>query len=124
MSWRLAEAAFSQRVTRMVLLQPPPTPTQAPPVVVVAKPSRPVGSTTLRCVVTVLGALTRCEVASESPAGAGLAESALRLVSRFQVKPAMRDGRPVEGVLLVPFQFQMASDAAPPPSPAARSPGR
>jgi TonB family protein len=63
------------------------------------------GRVTLQCLVTVLGALTNCTVASEKPAGKGFGEAALVLTPRFQMRPAMKAGKPVESWVAVPINM-------------------
>jgi periplasmic protein TonB len=54
------------------------------------------GDVALNCVVRVTGLLD-CEVASETPAGWGFANAALRIARDYRMVPAMRDGVAVEG---------------------------
>ncbi|HWA00122.1 MAG TPA: TonB family protein [Caulobacterales bacterium] len=65
------------------------------------------GAVTLDCAVRTTGAL-ECWVVSETPAGWGFAEAALRMSRDYAMVPAMRDGAPVEGRyrLRVPFALR------------------
>ncbi len=64
------------------------------------------GSATISCIVTAQGGLRNCEVASEKPAGAGFGAAALALSPQFLLRPATRDGVPVESVINVPIRFE------------------
>jgi periplasmic protein TonB len=59
------------------------------------------GNAALSCVVRLDQRLEDCRVISETPAGLGFGEAALRLVDQFRVQPPTEDGRPVEGQRLV-----------------------
>lgn len=59
------------------------------------------GNAALSCVVRLDQRLEDCRVISETPAGLGFGEAALRLVDQFRVLPPTKDGRPVEGQRLV-----------------------
>jgi protein TonB len=63
------------------------------------------GEVQLTCVVTTAGALD-CAVASETPAGWGFGDAAIRIARDHRMVPATRDGIPVEGryVMRVPFR--------------------
>jgi protein TonB len=65
------------------------------------------GRAALACTVTTRGTLSGCNVASESPSGAGFGEAALRLANRFQMKPQTVDGRPVEAQTRFTITFQL-----------------
>lgn len=67
------------------------------------------GEVMLRCVVTVEGLLSRCEVKSETPPGLGYGAAALQLTPQFQMKPKKVNGAPVEGIVLVPVNFRGAA---------------
>lgn len=65
------------------------------------------GDVVLDCLVSTAGFL-RCTVVSETPAGSGLSDAALRIAADHQMRPAMRDGIPVEGRyrMRVPFRVE------------------
>lgn len=64
------------------------------------------GRVTLRCSVTVTGAMSNCAVASETPAGAGFGAAAMKLTRHFRISPRTEDGRAVEGaVVTIPLAF-------------------
>lgn len=64
------------------------------------------GSVSLRCAVTVSGALTGCSVTSETPAGEGFGSAAIKLSKHFRMNPRTIDGRPVEGAMVdIPLKF-------------------
>jgi periplasmic protein TonB len=62
------------------------------------------GEVVLECEVDVAGRL-RCTVASETPAGRGFGEAALRIANAHVMRPAMRNGAPARGRyrMVVPF---------------------
>lgn len=65
------------------------------------------GRVTMRCRVTESGELTQCQIASETPAGYGFGDAALRLVPYFRLNPLDLDGRAVAGrMITVPVAFQ------------------
>lgn len=70
------------------------------------------GRATVRCLVTLQGALTSCEVLAETPAGKGFGEAALTLTPSFQLKPATKAGKPVESY--VSFSINMAGQGGRP----------
>lgn len=55
------------------------------------------GEARIRCRVAASGLLTDCTVISETPAGQGFGAAALALAPRFQIRPRVVDGRPVDG---------------------------
>lgn len=65
------------------------------------------GDVLLDCRVTTTGFL-RCSVVSETPAGQGFSDAALRIAGDHQMRPATRDGLPVEGRyrMRVPFRVE------------------
>jgi TonB family protein len=75
------------------------------------------GRATIACSVEIDGALSRCEIVSENPAGYGFGEAALKISGAFRMKPQTLDGIPVAGgEVNIPIVFK------PPPEPAAPSP--
>lgn len=62
------------------------------------------GEVVLDCEVDVAGRLT-CVVATETPAGRGFGDAALRIASAHVMRPAMRNGAPAPGRyrMVVPF---------------------
>lgn len=71
------------------------------------------GRVTLTCVVDVEGLLKDCTVAEETPPDLGFGEAALELSQDFLMKPATRNGVPVENPVRIPLVF----------SPPVNSPG-
>lgn len=66
------------------------------------------GRSTIRCSVTAQGTLVDCSVVSESPDGYGFGEAAVRMSSRFRMRPRTIDGQPVEGgTVTVPIRWQL-----------------
>lgn len=65
------------------------------------------GDVLLDCRVNTTGFL-RCTVVSETPAGQGFSDAALRIAADHQMRPATRDGLPVEGRyrMRVPFRVE------------------
>jgi len=83
-----------------------PTPSQLQAVWPAAAYQRGVGgSATLQCKVSVQGALRDCVVMSEDPPGLGFGVAALALTPQLLMKPATRDGAPVEGAVVIPVSF-------------------
>jgi hypothetical protein len=74
----------------------------------------------LRCLSTVSGKLTACQVQSEVPAGHSFGKAALKLAETMTMKPQLLDGRPVESTVIIPIKFQLGGDqqAVPPSVPA------
>jgi hypothetical protein len=64
------------------------------------------GKATIECEVTVQGALRGCRVAAEDPPGKGFGDAALLLAPYFQLRPAMKGGKPVEGKVRLPMRWQ------------------
>jgi protein TonB len=54
------------------------------------------GSATIKCVVTVKGALVNCQVLAEDPADFGFGEATKKVASLWKMKPQLVDGNPVE----------------------------
>ena len=63
------------------------------------------GKATIVCILKTDGLLRACKVAEESPPGYGFGEAALLLTPSFLMKPAMRDGQPVEDEVSIPVNF-------------------
>jgi periplasmic protein TonB len=64
------------------------------------------GYVTLACRVTGDGGLAPCEVVSEAPGYVGFGSAALKLSSKYRMKPTTEDGRYVAGaVVLLAIQF-------------------
>jgi len=64
------------------------------------------GHVTLEGAVTIRGALDRCEVKAETPAGRGFGAAALSFASLFIMRPMTRDGLPVGGAeVIIPIVF-------------------
>jgi TonB family protein len=70
------------------------------------------GRASVRCLVTLQGALTSCQVLSEKPEGKGFGEAALTLTPSFQLKPATKAGKPVES--WVSFSVNMSGQGGRP----------
>lgn len=65
------------------------------------------GRAAIKCQVTLYGRLTNCSLVSESPAGMGFGEAALRMAPKeFRMKPGTVDGKPIDGVWVqIPLAF-------------------
>ena len=63
------------------------------------------GAAALRCTATPEGLLANCGVERESPAGWGFGEAALKSAPAFRLKPALKDGAPVEASVAIPLVF-------------------
>lgn len=64
------------------------------------------GKATISCIATVQGLLRACEVLAEQPAGAGFGEAALALSRQFVMRPALKDGVPMESAVRIPINFE------------------
>lgn len=65
------------------------------------------GRVVLDCVVAATGRLG-CAIASETPAGWGFGEAALRISESFRMSPLLENGQPAEGGRVrVPIAFQL-----------------
>ena len=89
-----------------VTLVPPPA-VSAPTII---HTHRTDGHTTMRCIVDVSGHLRDCKITSESPAGRGFGAATLKVAHLFKVKPAMRDGHPVEAAITIPLRWDSDDD--------------
>jgi hypothetical protein len=56
-------------------------------------------------VLTAQGVLTQCQVVSEDPPGSGFGAAAVTLSSRFLMRPATVDGRPVDSEVRIPITW-------------------
>jgi protein TonB len=65
------------------------------------------GHATMECKVTVKGALTECHILSEDPPGYDFGAQTLKLARFFKMKPAVRDGVPVEGTTIIPIGWKL-----------------
>ena len=66
------------------------------------------GRATISCTVRANGTVTGCSVVSEDPADYGFGDAAIKLSSRFRMKPKRADGTPVEGgTVRIPIVFRM-----------------
>lgn len=77
------------------------------------------GRATILCNVQIDGRLSDCRVIEESPEGMGFGESAIKLSTRFRMKPATVDGVAVAGASVrIPLVYKLPEDAPlPPPAP-------
>lgn len=64
------------------------------------------GEAIINCVLTVQGALKDCVTIDESPAGYGFGGAAVALTPQFLMKPALKDGAPVEATMTIPIKFK------------------
>ncbi|WP_337188809.1 hypothetical protein [Phenylobacterium sp.] len=63
------------------------------------------GNALLACIATLHGTLRDCRVESETPAGGGFGSAALILSRQFVLRPAVKDGVPVESQVRIPINF-------------------
>lgn len=83
---------------------------------VAARRARVDGMVNLRCVIGLDSRLQDCRVISETPAGFGFGEAAVRVaMARFRFSPPTRDGRPVAGTEM-PLGIQFNLGGRRPPS--------
>lgn len=81
------------------------------------------GKAVIACVVTVQGVLRDCRPVSEEPQGLGFGAAAVALSPQFLMRPAMRDGKPVESLVRIPINWDMSGMVGPfgpPPDRGAR----
>ncbi|MGH6911666.1 MAG: energy transducer TonB, partial [Phenylobacterium sp.] len=66
------------------------------------------GAGAIQCEVGPQGSMTSCVIVEESPAGYGFGLAALKLSTRFKLKPMERDGVPVSGgTIKIPIRFRL-----------------
>lgn len=94
-----------------------------------AKPKSLSGRAVLSCQVEQGGDLSSCSIVTETPAGAGLGQTAMALQTTFKLATWSDEGLPVVGERVrVPMRFEAAdppsqtSAPAPPPGPAKPTP--
>ena len=83
------------------------------------------GSATVDCVLAPGGALTGCEVISESTPGMGFGELAVKVAEVFVANPWTEDGLPADGAhvrMPIRMNYDPSRDAPPPevPTPATK----
>lgn len=76
------------------------------------------GRALIGCIVTVAGSLRSCVVKFEDPPGMGFGKAALKLALQFKMRPATRDGMPIEAAVNIPLTFP--PPGAPPKTQAER----
>jgi TonB family protein len=70
------------------------------------------GFAQIDCIVKTDGLLRDCKVAQERPANAGFGTSALGLAPTFLMKPAIREGEPIETEVSIPITFEARESSA------------
>jgi len=66
------------------------------------------GRATIECQVNSAGRLIDCSVLTEEPVGEGFGAAALSMSAAFRMRPATRDGQPVEGgTVRIPLRFAL-----------------
>lgn len=63
------------------------------------------GKALISCIVTVQGTLRACHTVSETPEGSGFGGAAIALSPQFLMRPALKDGAPVEASVTIPVNF-------------------
>ncbi|MDB5432531.1 MAG: energy transducer TonB [Caulobacter sp.] len=80
------------------------------------------GAAVISCGVAVSGDLRTCKLVSESPAGYGFGDAALRMAPHMKMTPATRDGEPVAtGAVRIPLKFELGPSAPQPIDPAVQA---
>ena len=74
-----------------------------------ARQRRLAGVGLLHCWIKTDGRLRDCEVKSETPPGRGFGDAALKLAPIVLMKPAMREGKPVETEVTMPMRFMLSA---------------
>jgi TonB family protein len=87
-----------------------------------AKAGLKTGAATVDCVLSASGALTNCDVVSESTPGLGFGDMAKKIAEVFVANPWTEDGLPADGAhVRMPIRMDYAPPAdAPAPAPAAK----
>jgi TonB family protein len=64
------------------------------------------GRAITHCGVSIQGLLVNCTIVDETPAGMGFGPAALSMMTRFHMRPQLRDGKPVDGgTINIPIRF-------------------
>lgn len=63
------------------------------------------GRAVIACEISLQGALFDCQVLAEKPEGMGFGVAAIMLTPQFLMKPATRDGKPVQSRVQIPINF-------------------
>jgi len=71
------------------------------------------GFAQITCIAKTNGLLRACKVAKESPADAGFGTSALLLAPTFLMRPALREGQPIESEVSIPINFEAQGPTGP-----------
>ena len=73
-----------------------------------AKRAKQSGSAMIACEVSPQGVLADCAVTSEDPRGGGFGQAALGLSKLYRMKPATRNGAPVDGgTVRIPMRWRL-----------------
>lgn len=66
------------------------------------------GKATISCSVRANGTVTDCSIVSEDPEDYGFGAAAIKLSTKFRMKPKRADGTPVEGgTVRIPIVFRL-----------------